>query len=114
LKGSVTWITASKNVIFLDGVVENLRCFSWENRERALDRHYDLSINLEDSLDVALFLEKVQSTELFGAYCNSSRQLRYTNNSKCWFDLSIISSYREAESRQLKIPKPADLSGNDL
>src|SRR5438552_508620 len=93
LRGSVTWITAAKNCVLLDGLADNLRHFPWEARARALDVPYDLAINLEDSLEVAHFLKSVRSAKIFGAYADSSNRLRYTDNSKHWFDLSLISSY---------------------
>jgi ADP-heptose:LPS heptosyltransferase len=103
LSGSVTWITAAKNGVFLDGLSDNLRHFSWEARARALDIPYDLAINLEDTLEVALFLNSVRPAEIFGAYADSSQRLRYTNNSRCWFDLSLISSHGRQEADRLKL-----------
>ena len=103
LSGSVTWITAAKNGVFLDGLADNLRHFSWEARARALDIPYDLAINLEDSLEVARFLKNVRPAEIFGAYADSSKRLRYTDNSKCWFDLSLISSYGRQKADRLKL-----------
>jgi heptosyltransferase II len=103
LSGSITWITAAKNCRLLDGLAANLRHFSWEARARALDIPYDLVINLEDSLEVALFLKSVKSAEIFGAYADSSKCLRYTKNSKCWFDLSLISSYGRQGADRLKL-----------
>src|SRR6266513_3019248 len=103
LSGSVTWITAAKNGVLLEGLSENLRHFSWEARARALDIPYDLAINLEDTLETATFLKSVRPVEIFGAYSDSSQRLRYTNNSKCWFDLSLISSYGRREADRLKL-----------
>src|SRR6266581_9456899 len=103
LSGSVTWITAAKNGVLLDGLADNLRHFSWETRARALDIPYDLAINLEDTLDVALFLKSVRPAEIFGAYADSSGRLRYTDNSRCWFDLSLISSYGRQKADGLKL-----------
>ncbi len=71
LSRSVTWITAAKNAVLLDGLSDNLRHFSWEARARALDIPYDLVINLEDTLEVAMFLKKVGPAEIFGAYSDS-------------------------------------------
>ena len=98
----ITWVTAAKNTVLLKGLKDTLRCFSWEERERALDTRYDLAINLEDTLDVALFLQNIRTTEIFGAYVDSSKCLRYTDNSKCWFDLSLISSYGTLKADKLK------------
>jgi len=102
LKGQVTWLTASKNTVLLEGLNCDLRCFSWEERERALDTHYDLCINLEDTLDVAQFLKTVRCGEIFGAYVDSDGSLRYTANSERWFDLSLISAYGKLRADKLK------------
>jgi heptosyltransferase II len=103
LNGSVTWITAAKNGVLLEGLSDNLRHFSWEARARALDIPYDLAINLEDTLEAATFLNRIRPAEIFGAYSDSSQCLRYTNNSKCWFDLSLISSHGRQEADRLKL-----------
>ena len=103
LKGSLTWITAAKNAVFLDGLSDNLRHFPWEARGRALDSSYDLAINLEDTLEVAQFLKSATPTEIFGAYADSAGNLCYTDNSKCWFDLSLISSYGRQQADRLKL-----------
>jgi len=102
LKGQVTWLTTSKNTVLLEGLNCDLRCFSWEERERALDAHYDLCINLEDTLDVAQFLKTVRCGEIFGAYVDSDGSLRYTANSERWFDLSLISAYGKMRADKLK------------
>ena len=56
--GRITWITEAKNKPLLEGVRANLRCLSWEDRNEALDLRYDLAINLEDTMDAALFLKE--------------------------------------------------------
>ena len=103
LRSSVTWITAAKNCALLDGLADNLRHFPWEARARALDIPYDLAINLEDSLEVAHFLKNVGPAEIFGAYADSSDRVCYTDKSKAWFDLSVISSYGRREADRLKL-----------
>src|SRR6266481_7214860 len=103
LSGSVTWITAAKNGVLLDSLSDNLRHFSWEARARALDIPYDLAINLEDTLEVTQFLKSVRPGEIFGAYADSSKNLCYTDSSKRWFDLSLISSYGRHEADRLKL-----------
>jgi lipopolysaccharide heptosyltransferase II len=100
--GCVTWITEAKNKPLLEGVRDNLRCLSWADRNEALDLRYDLAINLEDTMDAALFLKSVRCNEIFGAYSDSANLLRYTKNSACWFDLSLISGYGKEEADRLK------------
>jgi ADP-heptose:LPS heptosyltransferase len=102
LPGQITWLTSAKNTVLLEGLKENLRSFVWESRKRALDTDYELVINLEDTLDVAQFLEMVRFKDMFGAYIDSNNSLRYTENSRCWFDLSLISSHGRQEADRLK------------
>jgi ADP-heptose:LPS heptosyltransferase len=102
ITGQVTWLTEAKNTVLLEGFNDSLRCLSWEERLRALDTQYDLVINLEDTLEAAQFLKTVRYSQLFGAYLNSNNLLGYTEDSKQWFDLSLISSYGRQEADKLK------------
>src|SRR5437763_5445161 len=102
LSGSVAGVTAAKNGVFVNGLADNLRHFSWEARARALDIPYDLAINLEDTPEVALFLKTIRPAEIFGAYADSSKRLRYTDNWKCWFDLSLSSAHGKLRADKLK------------
>ena len=103
LDGQIAWLTAAKNTVLLEDLTDNLRCFSWEDRHLVPDMRYDLIINLEDTLEVGLYLKTLQTTQLFGAYVDSANQLRYTDDSRGWFDLSLISSYGREEADNLKL-----------
>jgi ADP-heptose:LPS heptosyltransferase len=103
LEGEVTWITADKNVALLDGIHERLKCFSWENRHLAPKVTYDLVINLEDTVDVGQFAQSMKSTQIFGAYLDAGGTLRYTEDARAWFDLSLISSYGRQKADLLKL-----------
>ena len=101
--GQIAWLTAAKNTVLLENITDNLRCFSWEERQLVPDVRYDLIINLEDTLDVGLYLKTLQTTQLFGAYVDSANQLRYTDDSRRWFDLSLISAYGREQADKLKL-----------
>jgi len=103
LTGQITWLTAARNITLLRGLKSSLRCLAWEERDRALDAHYDLAINLEDTLDAAQFLKAVKCTKIFGAYVASDNSLRYTEDSRCWFDLSIISCHGRKKADKFKL-----------
>jgi len=103
LMGHITWVTLAKNKPLVEGVRENLRCLAWEERSVALDRQYDLVINLEDTLDVAQFTKSARCSQTFGAYLDSNNTLRYTDNAASWFDLSLISRYGKEEADKLKL-----------
>lgn len=103
LKGRVIWITEAKNTVLLERVSNGLKCFSWEERGFVPELEYDLVINLEDTLEVALYLRKFKKRQWFGAYAASDNTLCYTDNSRSWFDLSLISSYGRKEADRLKL-----------
>jgi ADP-heptose:LPS heptosyltransferase len=102
LSGEITWVTAIKNIPIVEGVRGNVRALPWEDRHQALDRPYELAINLEDAAETGGFLKEVQHDELFGAYIGSDNLLKYTESSKRWFDLSIVSVYGKEKADQLK------------
>jgi ADP-heptose:LPS heptosyltransferase len=102
LEGDVTWVTAAKNVLLLDGLGPSLRCFSWEQRNAALDRRYDLVISLEDELKTAAFVQSAQGDRIFGAQLNGRGEVGYTEDSRRWFDLSLISVYGRQRADELK------------
>jgi hypothetical protein len=103
LEGPVSWITAKSNLPLLEGIDREMRCVSWENRERVADTTYDLVINLEDDRETSSFLNELKFKRLFGAYLTADDQLTYTSDSRGWFDLSLISTYGRQEADRLKL-----------
>jgi len=101
--GHVSWLTEAKNSSLLQGLRENLRCASWEQRDVLRDRKYDLVINLEDTLEVGHYVKSLEFEQLFGAYVDTSGTLRYTNDSRGWFDLSLISVYGKDKADKIKL-----------
>jgi heptosyltransferase II len=103
MDGPVSWITAENNLPLLEGIDREVRCVSWENRKSVADTAYDLVINLEDDRETSAFLKELRFKQLFGAHLNENDQLVYTSDSRCWFDLSLISSYGREEADRLKL-----------
>ena len=99
----VTWITEGKNAILLQDLGRNIRCLAWEERSEAADRSYDLVINLEDTIEVGLFIKGLRFKQLFGAFVDSGQKLKYTEESHRWFDLSLVSVYGREAADRLKL-----------
>lgn len=93
LKGDIDWITAPVNVQLLNGLSQISQVFTDGNFETIKNNKYDLVINLEDSFEAAELVSNIKFKNLFGAYLNKSGKIEYTENSKAWFDLSLISKY---------------------
>jgi heptosyltransferase-2 len=98
----VSWITEAKSAVLLRNTSVSLRCLAWEERDTARDRSYDLVVNLEDTLDVGRFLETLDYRQLFGAYIDGQNQLQYSDDSRQWFDLSLISRFGRQQADELK------------
>ena len=89
--------------MLLQGLKEGLRCLAWEQREAARDRRYDLVINLEDTPEAGHFAATMETDQLFGAYFDGAAGMRYTANSRRWFDLSLISMFGKHDADRLKL-----------
>jgi heptosyltransferase-2 len=102
LNGDITWLTEARNTALINDVRSNMWCVAWEDRMQIPDVKYDLVINLEDSSEAALYLGTRKYKQLFGAFADTDGNLRYTDDSKAWFDLSLISSYGRQNADRLK------------
>jgi heptosyltransferase-2 len=102
LGGRITWLTEAKNTVLLVGVKEGLKCVCWEKRDKTKGTLYDLVINLEDTQEVGSFLKLLRYKQLFGAYLDSGNSLCYTDDSRPWFDLGVLSRYGKQQADQLK------------
>jgi len=106
LDGGVTWLTASKNKPLLDGCEQarpELRVLQWDERSSLAGEHFDLVINLEDDPEIARFLKSISIARLFGAYEDEAGRMSYTEDSKNWFDMSLISVHGREVADELKL-----------
>jgi lipopolysaccharide heptosyltransferase II len=103
LEGAVTWITAAKNVALLQGLERPVHCVSWEQRHQVADADYDLVIVLEDDRGSSAFAQTLRSGQRFGAYLDTDGAVRYTPDSRAWFDLSLISAFGKDRADILKL-----------
>jgi heptosyltransferase-2 len=99
----VTWVTAAKNLPLLEGLRENLQVLSWEQRHLAADKSYDLVINLEDTMESGFFVQGLKYNRTFGAILEKDNRLSYTDDSRDWFDLSLISRFGKQAADKLKL-----------
>jgi ADP-heptose:LPS heptosyltransferase len=102
-RGEVTWVTARGNMELLLGTASHVRCLAWDERDQARDRHYDLAINLEDEAETAAFAGEIQYLRRFGAYLDGSGTVCYTDDSREWFDMSLISVHGRTRADELKL-----------
>jgi len=103
MRGQITWITAAKNVALLQGLEREVRGVPWEQRDQVALANYDLVINLEDDQESSAFVQKLRFHRIFGAYLGRRGAVRYTEDSKEWFDLSLISRFGRQHADALKL-----------
>ena len=103
LSGQTTWLTDIKNAILLQGLPVAVRALTWPERDRCRDRSYDLVVNLEDTDEVAAFVSELRYQRQWGARLGHGHDVVYTDDSQCWFDLSIISRHGKDQADRLKL-----------
>lgn len=103
LEGNVTWISAENNIELLKNIAVPIRSLSWDQRDIARDRTYDLLVNLEDTHEVSAFAATVDHKLAYGALLDREHSIAYTENSAEWFDLSLISRFGRTRADQLKL-----------
>lgn len=103
LTGDIFWITSSENMVFLADSKQIKWCVSWEEAESLASFEYDLIVNLEDSIEVGKFVRRLKYTHLFGAYLDESNVPVYSDTSREWFDLSLISRFGREKADELKL-----------
>ncbi len=107
IEGRVTWVTAALNTALLEGSRPDLRCVAWDDRDAVRDCEYDLLVNLEDEVAVAEFAKTVPHRRLFGAFLTPAGGMDYTDDSRAWFDLSLISRHGRERADALKFQNRA-------
>ncbi len=98
----IDWVVGNNNAILIDTIPNISRVIPESEIPSTVFGDYDLVINLEDSYEAAEVLRKIKYKDLFGAYINSNNKISYTDESKGWFDLSLISKYGLKEANILK------------
>ena len=58
---------------------------------------------MKTPLEAGLYLNGLKSKQRFGAYVDEDGQMRYTEDSRRWFDLSLISSHGREQADRLKL-----------
>lgn len=103
LHGDVTWITAAKNLPLLKNLRPRLTALAWEQRDSVAAKKYDLVINLEDTQESCEFVRTLTFEKLFGAFLGADGKMTYSEDSRGWFDMSLISRFGKAQADKLKL-----------
>jgi ADP-heptose:LPS heptosyltransferase len=99
---SIDWVVSDNNSILLGGLPNINRVILLSKIYETQLNEYDLVINLEDNLEAGNIIRRIKYQDLFGSYIDNNEKLTYTENSRGWFDLSLISKYGLKEANKLK------------
>lgn len=103
LEGEVTWLTSAKAAPLLARNPFIHRIELMERFDRSLlESPFDQVINLEDEPEAARVASEVKATERIGAFWDGQGVV-YSESSREWFDMSLISRFGKAEADRRKM-----------
>lgn len=102
INGNIFWLT-SKEAAELLPRLETLKILTTNEIDVLKNINVDLVLNLEEDVELAKFLTKLRYKKLIGVYYDfESNKLSYTDESKDWYDMSLISKYGKEKADLLK------------
>jgi heptosyltransferase II len=98
----ITWITTAVNSRLLPQQMLNLKIVPIENIHLSEDLNdFDMTISLDDDFNCAELATKINTGQIIGAYSRDGKVL-YSDSSKEWFDMGLISVYGKSKADELK------------
>ncbi len=101
LKGEITWITQKSALPLLEGNPYIQRIIESEESSQIIGERFQLVLNLEESLSACELVNQIDAKEMVGPYL-SNDAIQYTDSSREWFDMSLISSLGKKKANQKK------------
>ena len=102
INGNIFWLT-SKEAAELLPRLETLKILTPNEIDALESINFDLVLSLEEDIELAKFLTKLRYKKLIGVYYDfESDRLSYTDESKEWYDMSLISKYGKEKADLLK------------
>ncbi len=87
----IYWITDRKALPFFINNPYIDYVFTNENKKELKSTFFDLVINLEEDEENCKFSSSIKHEKFIGAFMNNQSKIDYTQESKYWFDMSMIS-----------------------
>jgi len=102
-KAEVWWITKKESYEILKNnkIIDNVLVYDGKLINKLKDEKFDLVINLDEDYEACKLASEVNSRKIVGAYLKNGKQT-YTDDSRQWFDMGLISKYGKEEADRLK------------
>ena len=97
----IFWITQEKAIPLFINNPYVFKVISEKNKEKLKNINFEIVINLEEDESNAKFASSLKSKRIIGAFWNKDK-IDYTDDSKYWFDTSLISKYGKKKADILK------------
>jgi len=104
LEGDVCWVTKKDAIPLLPNQEVLLKRIVEIGKAQELlkDEFFDLVLCLEDDIGAAKLATLVNKNKLIGSYLDSSGNITYTDSSREWFDMGLISKLGKEKADYLK------------
>ena len=107
---TVDWVVDERNAPLLAGTSVRAVTSAALLRSRV---PYDLVISLEESRrDLEEVFDATTGREIIGTYLGKSSVVRYTESSRGWFDMSLVSTYGMQTANRLKFENRTSFQGH--
>ncbi len=103
LDGKITWITNRDALPLLKTPkIDNLVDINNKAKiEKIKKEKFDLILSLDEAIQAAKLASEIKTKKLIGVYIENGK-ITYTNDSKSWFDMSLISRLGIKKANELK------------
>jgi ADP-heptose:LPS heptosyltransferase len=102
INGNIFWLTYKEAAELLPRL-ETLKILTSNEIDTLKNINFDIVLNLEEDVELAKFLTKLRYRKLIGVYYDfESNSLSYTDESREWYDMSLISKHGKEKADLLK------------
>ena len=100
LNGNIFWVTAKNALPLLPA--DKLKVVEINEAETLGDLFFDLILCLDDDYKAASLATILKKKTLIGSYISNDDSLTYTDSSREWFDMGLISRFGKEEADTIK------------
>ena len=100
LKGDIFWVTEKSAVPLLPA--DKLKIIEIDETEALSNLFFDLILCLDDDYEAASLATILKKKMLIGSYIDDNNSLTYTDSSREWFDMGLISRLGKEKADTIK------------
>jgi ADP-heptose:LPS heptosyltransferase len=98
----IFWITSKSAIPLFVNNPYVQKVVSEENKGNLSKIPFDIIINLEEDIENAKFTSSITTKKIIGAFLNEKGKIDYTDDTRYWFDTSLISKHGTKKADLLK------------